>query len=378
MAAVSTALIIGGGIGGLTLAGAFQKAGIATRVIESGKRSDRLGTGISLLGNALRALEQLGLADRCIEAGHGFDKVCNYDAAGHLLNDYRPPRTFREDRPGAFGIMRPVLAEILENEAVRAGAKIDYSTTPIRIQQVDGRPALVELSTGETIETPLIVAADGAYSSTRRMAFGDAYQPIYSGQGVWRYTTPRAETMDGLVFYRSPHGAVLGGIPLSREACYYFILENARERPRFDEASFPILFKERMMPFSAPEVTAAAALIDADSAINFRPLDALLMPAPWYQGRVVLLGDAAHSLTPQLTSGGGMAIEDALVLAHEVSRTSDIGDALQAYDRRRIPRVRGIYETSLAICKIEQAGQQTSDRSMALLRKGHELLAEAF
>ena len=378
MAAVPTALIIGGGIGGLTVAGAFQKTGITTRVVESGRRSDRLGTGISLLGNALRALDQLGLADRCIEAGQGFDRVCNYDAAGHLLNDYRPPRSFRQDRPGAFGILRPVLSDILESEAVRAGAKIDYSTTVSRIRQVDGRPVLVELSTGETIEAPLVVAADGAYSSTRRMVFGDGFQPVYSGQGVWRYTAPRPETMDGLVFYRSAHGAVLGGIPLSRTACYYFILENARERPRFDEASFPSFFKERMAPFSAPELTAATALINTDSAINFRPLDALLMPSPWHQGRVVLLGDAAHSLTPQLTSGGGMAIEDAVVLAYEVARAPDVGTALRAYDARRIPRVKGIYETSLAICKIEQAGQQTSDLSMALLRKGHELLAGPF
>lgn len=378
MAAVRQALVIGGGIGGLTLAGALQKAGVATRVIESGKRSDRLGTGISLLGNALRALDQVGLADRCIAAGHGFDKVVNYDAAGHLLDEAPLPRTFRADRPGAFGIMRPVLGEILESEAVAGGAQIDYSTTVARIEQPDGRPALVELSTGETIEVPLVVAADGAYSSTRRMIFGEDFRPVYSGQGVWRYTAPRCEGMDGLVFYRTPEGTVLGGIPLSQTHCYYFILENNRQRPRFDEDAFPALFKERMKPFTAPEVAAASALIGEGSHINFRPLDALFMPAPWHKGRVVLLGDAAHSLTPQLTSGGGMAIEDAVVLAEEVGRATDLSDALHAYHTRRSARVRGIYETSLAICMNEQAGDPDSATSMALLHKGYQLLTAPF
>lgn len=378
MTAVRQALVIGGGIGGLTLACALQKLGVATRVIERGEQSDRLGTGIILLGNALRGLDRVGLADRCIQAGYGFDKVSNFDASGTLRDEYSPPRTFRDDRPGAFGIMRPVLGDILEAEALAAGARIDYLTTVVGIEHRDNAPALVELSTGETIEAPLVVAADGAFSNMRSMIFGEEFRPVYSGQGVWRYTAPRSPNMDGLVFYRTAEGAILGGLPLSHTHCYYFFLENDLQRPRFDEDDFPALFRKRMAPFTAPEVMEAVALIGKGSPINFRPIDVLFMPSPWHKGRVVLLGDAAHAVSPQLTSGGGMAIEDAVVLAEEIERSDEVQDALIGYEARRTARVRGVYDTSLAICKNEQTGQQSSDASMALLRKGHQLLAGPF
>ncbi|WP_375784782.1 FAD-dependent monooxygenase [Bradyrhizobium sp. Pha-3] len=70
-----------------------------------------------------------------------------------------------------------------------------------------------------------------------------------------------------------------------------------------------------LAPFTAPELVAAAKVIGEDKHISYRPFDVLMMPTPSHCGRVVLLGDAAHSSTPQMTSGGGMAIEDALVLA---------------------------------------------------------------
>ncbi|WP_321576390.1 FAD-dependent monooxygenase [Bradyrhizobium barranii] len=87
-----------------------------------------------------------------------------------------------------------------------------------------------------------------------------------------------------------------------------------------------------LAPFTAPELVAAAKVIGEDKHISYRPFhlhsyrpfDVLMMPAPWHRGRVVLLGDAAHSLTPQMTSGGGMAIEDALVLAQELDRNDDL------------------------------------------------------
>lgn len=377
MVAIKDALIIGGGIGGLTLAGSLQRVGIQTRIIESGKRSDRLGTGISLLGNALRALDRVGMADICIEAGAGFDTVTNLNGAGDVLASFDAPRTFRPDRPGAFGVMRPVLGDLLEDFAVTGGATIDYSTTVAGIDQTQGG-ARVTLSTGEVAPTDLVVAADGAYSKTRLAVFGDEFRPAYSGQGGWRYTTRRPENMNGLVLYRAADGAMLGGIPLSATQCYYFLLENQAQAPRMPADQLGALFKQRLASFTAPELVAAAEAIDQDSSISFRPYDILLMPAPWHKGRVVLIGDAAHALVPQLTSGGGMAIEDAVVLAEELSTASDASEALERYSARRAPRVGPIYETSLGICRSEQDPATDKSLSMQLLQKGHQLLAGAF
>lgn len=378
MAAVDNVVIVGGGIGGLTLAVALRQAGIAARVIEKGDRSTRLGTGISLLGNALRALDRLGLADTCIEAGLGYDRVITRDATGAFVGEMRPPRTFRPDRPGAFGIMRPKLAETLETAAVAAGATIDFEITVTTMTQHADRVDLT-LSTGETLSTDLVVAADGAYSATRSAIFGDAHVPAYCGQGGIRLTAERPADMDGLTFYRAADGAAVGAIPLSDTHCYYFVLENGTRHTRLDATQIAEIWKERMAPFTAPNLVASAETVNADSPISYRPFDVLMVPRPWHKGRVVLIGDAAHSLSPQLTSGGGMAIEDAVVLAETLRDGSNALDALEAFEDRREPRVRPILETSLAICKIEQnPTPEGHQKGMELLGKGYQLLAEAF
>lgn len=376
MAAVKNALVVGAGIGGLTAAIALRRKGIACRVVEIGKPSDRLGTGIMLLGNALRALDVLGLADGCIDAGCPYEHVVWYDEAGNLISENRVQNLFRADRPGNVGIMRPVLGDMLQANAIELGAKIDFETTVDDIEQTDGS-VLVRLSTGEQIETDLVVAADGAYSKTRKMVFGPDFVPEYCGQGCWRYTTLRSEKLYGMTFYRIPKGKALGGLPLSQTHCYYFFLDNEPQATHRPNDQLMTLFRSRVAPYTAPELLKAWSLMDEHSHISYRPFDILLMPDPWYKGRVVLIGDAAHSLTPQLTSGGGMAIEDAVVLAEELAGGPDLQRALDGFMRRRSGRVKSIYETSLAICRNEQTVYD-NDLAWKLLQKGFETLAAPF
>lgn len=376
MAAVKNVVIVGGGIGGLTLAVALRRVGIATRIIEKGNRANRLGTGISLLGNALRALDMIGLADTCIAAGYGYDSVKTRDAAGRLVDEMRPPRTFRPDRPGAFGIMRTVLADTLENAATSAGATIDFETTVAEIEPYGDRVDLA-LSTGERLTADLVIGADGVYSATRTAIFGDAFNPAYCGQGGIRYTAPRPPDMDGVTFYRAPNGAVVGAIPLSQEHCYYFVLESGERLGHLSQKQVAEIWKRRMAPFTSPDLVRTAEEADTNTSISYRPFDVHMMPLPWHRGRVALIGDAVHSMSPQLTSGGGMAIEDAVVLAETLDGATDVESALSAFEARREPRVRPILETSLGICKIEQdPSLEGHQKGMELLRRGLRLLAE--
>jgi len=378
MAAVNDVTIIGGGIGGLTLAVALRRVGIAVRIIEKGNRASRLGTGICLLGNAMRALDRIGLADRCIAQGYGYDKVKTCDAAGNVLQEIPSPRYFRADRPSAFGIMRPVLADILESTATDLGAVIAFETTVASMAQREDGVSLV-LSSGEKIETDLVVGADGAYSPTRTMLFGDAFKPEYCGQGGIRFTAPRPEGMDGVTFYRTPDGRGVGAIPLSEDTCYYFILESGERHGHLGHDEVVAIWKERVGGFTAPELVSSVRDADGNDLISYRPFDVLMMPAPWHRGRVVLIGDAVHSMSPQLTSGGGMAIEDAVVLAEELSGEDVIEDILVRFEQRREARVRPVLETSLGICRNEQNPTPVShEASMALLRRGYELLTHDF
>ena len=370
-------VIVGGGIGGMTLAHAAARAGMGVTVVEASHRDDQQGTGISLLGNALRALDEVGLADAVIGRGTGWDVVSNRDGAGNVVHEVRPPRTFRPDAPGAIGVMRTDLAEVLGEHAVASGAEVRDRTTVTAFENTAGGVEY-ELSDGTSGRCDVLVAADGVYSQTRAAAFGAELAPQYVGTGAWRFTVERPANIDGLAMYHSRTGSMVGCLPLRDDLCYFFSLEHSAERPRFEDADLRATFRERLAVFDAPEIREAAELVDSDRYLTFRPFDALLVPAPWHREHVVLIGDAAHSLTPQLTSGGGMAIEDAVVLAAELARHDDPSDALAAYSTRRYERVRRIFDISYAVCTVEQQPVPDPQRAVELLMEGHGVLAQPY
>ncbi|BEP58719.1 MULTISPECIES: FAD-dependent monooxygenase [unclassified Variovorax] len=376
MSHIHRIVIIGGGIAGMTLAHGLARAGHAVRVIEAGQRTEQLGTGIMLLGNTLRALDQVGLAQDCIARGFAWDSITNRDATGRTLHQQNAGRVYRSDAPAAIGIMRPVLAKVLTEHAEANGAQLDFGTT-VEDFESDADGVSYRLSTGETGRCDLLVGADGVYSKVRTRAFGSQYQPKFAGQGVWRYTVERPAGLEGMVFWHGEGHQTVGTLPLSEELCYFFSLENSAQHVRFPTERLGELLRERLAPFTAPEIAEVAARIDGTRHVSFRPLDILLMPQPWYRGRVALVGDAAHAMTPQMTSGGGMAIEDAVALAQELSQHACVPEALAAYCERRAPRVKRLYEISLEICVNEQAGGD-GGRGMELLMEGHALLAQPF
>lgn len=365
-------VIVGGGISGMTLAVALRRQGVAAHVVEKARPEDQLGTGINLQNNALRALKQVGLLDDCLAAGFPWNSVVTRDHKGHVLDERTLPWTLEPGIPGALGIMRTTFAKILADHAEREGVDISYGTTVDKVDQhADGVD--VQLSSGESLRADVLVAADGVYSPLRNLVFGTEHRPFYAGQGVWRYTVPRPETLDGFTMFRGPTGGAVGCLPLAPDTAYFFLLESSISPIRFEEAELASALAERLAPFEAPELRDAVAKIDEGRHISFRRFDILLMPQPWHRGRVVLLGDAAHSVTPQLTSGGGMAIEGAAVLAEELGRHEAVA-ALSAYGKRRAERVRTIYDNSLRICELEKDPTSDGSESVKLFVESFKLL----
>lgn len=377
MARAENVLIVGGGVSGMTLAIALRQKGMNVHVAEKCRREDQLGTGINLQNNALRGLEEVGVLDECLQRGFGWNTVTNRDRHGNQLHRVDLPWPTTPSRPGALGIMRTVLADILTRHAIESGAVLSFETTVAELEQRSNGVRVV-LSNGHAQDFDLVVAADGVYSAIRRQVFGDEHQPRYAGQGVWRYTVPRPATIDGFTLFRTENGETVGCLPLAPDLCYYFYLESTPEKLRFEPHELPDALAARLSVFDAPELREAAGLIHEGRHISFRPFDILLMPQPWYKGRVVLLGDAAHSLTPQLTSGGGMAIEDAVVLAQELDRETDIDAALQAYCRRREQRVEAIFSNSLRICELEKGKSPDGAEGTQLMVESFKLLAAPY
>jgi 2-polyprenyl-6-methoxyphenol hydroxylase-like FAD-dependent oxidoreductase len=142
-----------------------------------------------------------------------------------------------------------------------------------------------------------------------------------------------------------------GVVPISDDEVYLWMLHRDDGTPRPPAEERPKLLRERLAPFGGV-VPIVAERIHPDS-IDYRSLQALLVPPPWYRGRVVLIGDAAHTTTPHIAYGAGVAIEDSVVLAEELSRTDDLATALENFMRRRFDRCKLVVETSLQLSEWE-------------------------
>jgi 2-polyprenyl-6-methoxyphenol hydroxylase-like FAD-dependent oxidoreductase len=342
------ALIIGGGISGLATAIALLRNGVDVDMVEIGPEWKVYGAGITITGPTLRAFKQLGLFDPIAEKGF-------FNIGGHMflydgtLLSKTVAEPIEPGLPASGGIMRPELHTIMASEALKLGLKIRIGVTVDALDQ-SNQIVDVTFSDGSTGRYPLVIGADGIYSPTRAMLFGDAAaQPTYTGQMSWRVVAPRPPDMNvGHFFFGHRH---VGGItPCSETEVYGFVLHpepNPRRIPDEQKADF---VRSLMSDFGG-SLGVIRDGITEESSIVQRPFEYMFQEGPWYSGRVVLIGDAAHATTPHLASGAGMAVEDAIVLAEELLRADDVPTALAAFQSRRYERCKFVVENSVGIAK---------------------------
>jgi 2-polyprenyl-6-methoxyphenol hydroxylase-like FAD-dependent oxidoreductase len=338
-------LVIGAGIGGLTAAVALRQRGFAVQMIEKDPAWSVYGVGIIQQGNVLRAVHALGILDRYIDAGAGFDAVEVYAPNGMKVARV-PSHRLLSDRPANLGVSRRALQNVLGDAAREAGATLRLGLTASAIEQQGTRVA-VHFSDQTSSTYDIVVGADGTYSATRTMVMPEAPVPEFTGQAVWRYNLPRSAGLDALHVYNGPIGA--GLVPISRVLMYMYLTTPEPGNPRYPREGLAAAMRGKTAQ-CAPAIRLLAEQIIEDDGVVYRPLDGLLVEGPWHRGRVVLLGDAVHATTPHLGQGAGMAIEDSLVLAEELARHADVEGALNAYRARRFERCAYIVRASLAIC----------------------------
>ncbi len=338
-------LIVGGGIGGLTAALAFRQRGFTVTLIEKDPAWSVYGVGIIQQGNVLRALNVLGILERYVDAGAGFDFVEVYAPDGTKLARVPSPRLLQA-YPANLGISRRALQKVLGEAATDAGAAIRLG---IAVDALEDRGAGVgvRFSNGEEGTFDLVVGADGLYSQTRAMVFPEAVAPTFTGQAVWRYTLRSPADLDALHVYNGAIGA--GLVPMGKGLMYLYLTTPEPGNPRYARQELAAAMREKAGA-CAPAIRTLAQQITDNEAVVFRPLEGLLVEGPWHRGRIVLLGDAVHTTTPHLGQGAGLAIEDALVLAEELARGEELEPAFSAYRERRFERCAKVVRASLAIC----------------------------
>ncbi len=338
-------LVIGGGIGGLTAAIALRQKGHRVTVIERDPDWSVYGVGIIQQSNVIRAMASLDLLDDYLAAGVPFDFIAIHSPDGTKVAEVPAPR-LAEGYPANVGIGRPALHKVLGDRTKASGAEVRLGVVANKIED-RGHCVRVTLSDGEVAEYDIVVGADGVYSDTRRKIMPDAPQPEFTGQSVWRYNFKRPADLNALHVYNGPIG--IGLVPISVELMYMYITTPEPDRPHYLTNGIASTMRAKLA-MAAPQIKALAGAITDDEGVVYRPLEQMMLYGDWHNGRVVLLGDAVHATTPHLGQGAGMAIEDSLVLADELSRHETPEAAFRAYRDRRFDRCKYIVEKSLAIC----------------------------
>ncbi|AON53240.1 FAD-dependent oxidoreductase [Herbaspirillum seropedicae] len=366
-------LIIGGGFSGMSAAIDLRRRGAQVDLVELDAQWRNYGAGISLGPATLRALKQLGVLEAFLREGAAGDGVRLCLPHGPQVAELPTPRLASPDVPGGGAILRPVLARILADATRAAGADVRLGCTFSALREV-GHEVEVDFTDGQTRRYDLVIGADGLYSKLRMHLFPHAPKPRYSGQAVWRAVLPRPQEIVTCTMWMGPR--IKPGVnPVSKDEMYLFVTEPRPVNEHVDPATFVSHLRGLLEEFSAPVLKTIREQLDDNARIIFRPLEGLLLPRPWYQGRVVLIGDAVHATTPHLASGACIGIEDALVLADELERHGAAPQALAAFEERRWERCRMVVENSARLGEIEVEGGDKDEHSR-IMRASHAALVQ--
>jgi 2-polyprenyl-6-methoxyphenol hydroxylase-like FAD-dependent oxidoreductase len=375
MPCILKALMIGGGIAGLSSAIALSRAGVKCTVLEIAKAP--LGASLGLSGRAADALAELGVYDQCYETSTPFDGNTSAgsqnDASGKMISP-GPQRPSWPDAKTALGVYRPVFLQVLADEAKRLGADIRLGVTAEAIdEQADG--AMVTFNTGEKRLYDLVVGADGIGSRTRQMVFPDAPKPEYAGQISIRWMLP-GPPVKGEGWYISPLGR-FGFYYLPQGMVYVPAVITEDTWVRKSPSEVHALFARLLDSYTAPAALELKARLTPDSDLICRPFDWIMLQKPWHIGHTLLIGDAAHATTASMGMGGGMAVEDAVVLGQCIGAANTLDEALTTFMERRFERVRTVVETSLALSRHDRDGGTTADK-MAMMTKAFATIAQPY
>lgn len=373
MRAVQNVLIVGAGMAGMTLGVALKRAGIGCEIAEIRPHLTEPGTGISLQGPALRALQSVGVMDRCIERGFGYSHFKTCDAAGNVTGTVELPRLLGPDYPATVGTLRQSVHEVLAAELSRLGVPIRLGTTVAELAQDDGGVDVV-FSTGARARYDLVVGADGQNSKIREMLFGSRHRPRYTGQMNWRATVSRPPEVQGRYSYFGPTNKS-GFNPISEKQMYIYIVQNVPERPRWADAELPAMMRGLLAEFGGALGRARDEVVTPEQIIC-RPIFSLILPPPWHRGRVMVIGDAAHTATPHLASGASIGIEDSVVLARLLESDAPLAAVLEDFTKRRYQRCRMIVENSELLGEWEKNPSAPNADTVGVVARSYKALAQ--
>lgn len=359
------AVIIGAGIGGLTAGLALHKAGYEVEVYDRVSQLRPAGAGISLWSNGVKVLNRLGLGDKISKIGGQMDRMQYVRCNQELLNeiDLYPLIETVGQRP--YPVARTDLQQMLLDAFP---GEVQLNSKCIGVEQ-DGQSVTALFEDGRRATGDVLIAADGVRSVIRSYVLGTEVEPRYAGYVNWNGLVPVSEDLgerNSWMIYVGEHKRA-SMMPVGNDRFYFFFdVPLAKGTPSHAEgirAELAHYFKGWCQPVQNliqrldPEQTNRLEIHDVG------PIDRFV------RGRVALLGDAAHTMTPDLGQGGCQAMEDGEVLTRYLLTTSlGIEDALQRYERERVER------TSAIVLKARKRADQIHGKDPAITQAWYDQL----
>lgn len=326
--------IVGGGIGGLTVALALREFGFEAEVYEQAPELRDVGAAIAVWPNALRVLERLGLVDTIRAHAGEMNEIRWLDSRGFLFN--------RVSVPSSVALHRADLQSTLLHALPASSIKLDHSL--VSFEQHSDK-VIAKFANEQSIEVDFLIGADGIHSDVRTQLLGDD-QPRYHGYTVWRgisAATPNSVPPAAAIEIHG-HGKRFGIGPIGGGRIGWWASSNStgQQHPATENAQHELLrlFEDWYHPAVQLIEETPAHRILTTAACDREPT------RRWGKQRVTLLGDAIHPTTPNLGQGGCLAIEDAMVLARCFQKYRATEEALRKYEGCRYKRTAAITKYS--------------------------------
>ena len=355
--------VVGAGLAGLACALAAASRGLQVQLFDEAGQPRRASAHIEVVPNMLRDLVALGVGDECVRAGFAFHGIDVIDRQGRPLHALATERLAGTRFPAALGIRHADLHEVLERAALARGVVVRRGACVQSVHERGGVPA-VELAGGGSAHADLVLLAAGAGSTLRAALFPEAPPAAVLPQAWWYTLLPRPVDLDRplLAFGNAGQRAML--VPVRHDLAGMALTGPISPGQGLSPADH---LREALASF-APRLRKLSAHLGEDTPVVLRSVRSGLLEAPWHRGGVLAVGDCAHAFPPHFGQAAAQAIEDAQVLADLLAGAPDRRSLVEAFEQRRVERVREVHEITTTAAHWDLKPQGDADLSLLMDR----------
>ena len=362
MTAVSKVAVVGSGVAGLAAAIQLARAGVLVDLFEAKNELGAAGSGITLQGNALRAFDALGAWPDIEAAGYPFTGLA-LRAPGPgapVVAELPDVKSGGPDYPSTMGMPRAELAGILLEHAVAAGVGLRFGSRVTSLDSSDEASVEVFVDGESAGRYDLVIGADGLNSRVREM-IGIDVKPEPTGMGIWRTFVTRPPEVERSELYYGGPVYIAGYTPTGENTMYAFLVEKAEDRVGVTDEEAAAIMVEESRAYDGPW-NAIRADLQAGGTANYTWFTKHLVEEPWNRGRVVIIGDAAHSCPPTIAQGAAQGLEDAVVLTELLVAADELTPELwNEFHARRLPRAKAVVAASVQLGQWQIDGDREAD-----------------